>query len=92
MKQIIYNYLTVFGFPIILGLAFRIIFRKSQKGWIVSAVFGAISVIMGILALTVNTYGNETLGLLTISSLTATAVSLVCGGVIKLRSKRKDSK
>ena len=44
--QIIENYLVLFILPFCIGAFFRAVFRKKEKGFIVTIVLGVISVIM----------------------------------------------
>lgn len=88
--QIFLNYLTIFIIPVLVGISFRLIFRKKSKAWLVSAVFALITALFGVLTLLLSSGGNESFGLLTISSASALASSLVCGVIIRLAGRKKN--
>lgn len=89
MLQIFLNYLTIIIIPAIIGVIVRLAFMKRRKGYIVSVIFGCISVAAILYASLTYGNGNEGPVLLAFSSLIATATCIVCGGIIKIVKKRK---
>jgi ACR3 family arsenite efflux pump ArsB len=63
MTQEMKNILTLVVVPLIFGIVIRLLLCKKRKGFIVTIVTGALSVLMFLLALAVYTGGNEYLSL-----------------------------
>ena len=89
MLQIFLNYLAIIIIPALIGVIARLAFMKRQKGYIVSVIFGCISVVAILYALLIYSHGDEGPALLAFSSLIATVTSLVCGGIINIVKNRK---
>lgn len=92
MLQIFLNYLTLIIIPALVGVIARLVFMKRRKGYIVSVIFGCISVVACLYALLNYGNGDESPALLAFSSLIATATCFVCGVcgvIIKIVKKRK---
>lgn len=89
MFQIFLNYLTIIIIPALIGVIARLAFMKWRNGYIVSVIFGCISVVAILKALLIYSHGDEGPTLLAFSSLIATATCLVCGGIINIVKSRK---
>ena len=63
MTQEVLNILIIFIIPFILGVVFRVLFRNKKKGWIVSAVCGALVLAMAVIVFAIPSHGNEANGL-----------------------------
>lgn len=63
MTQEMKNILTIFIIPIIVGVVLRLLFLKKSKGFIVTTGEGVLMLLMLLLSETVNTGGNEYLGI-----------------------------
>ncbi len=87
MTQEIKNILMIFVVPIIVGIVFRLLFLKKRKGFIVTTIEGGVSVLMLLLSVTVNTGGNEFLGIWFLITLFAFLGSLVTEIAICIKKK-----
>lgn len=87
MKQIIINYLFVFGLPIIVGLAVRILLQRFNKAYFVTVVFAVLAIVGWIVVNVVPSHGSELYGILAVQATTAFVSSLLTGSVLRLRSK-----
>lgn len=87
MLQIIINYLYIFGLPIIVGLAARILLRRLNKAYFVTVAFAILALIALVVAIVVPSYGSEMYGIMTIQAIAALVSSLLTGLVLRLRSK-----
>lgn len=87
MKQIIINYLFVFGLPIIVGLAVRILFQRFNKAYFTTVVFAVLAVVSWVVVNVVPSHGSELYGILAIQATVAFVSSLLTGLVLKLKSK-----
>lgn len=87
MKQIIINYLFVFGLPIIIGLVVRILLQRFNKAYFVTGVFAVLALMSWILENVVPSHGSELYGVLTVQIAVAFVSSLLIGLVLKLKSK-----
>ncbi len=87
MTQEIKNILTIFIVPVIVGIVFRLLFLKNRKGFVVTAVEGGIALIMFLLTVTVDTQGNEFLGIWFLMTLFAFIGSLVTEIAVIVRKK-----
>ena len=94
MSQEIKNLLTVFVAPIIIGLVFRLVFIKSRKGFLVTVFSGGVTLLMFLLSVTVDTHGNEFLGiwfLITLFTfLGSVAMEIVIFLSNRIKQKRSD--
>lgn len=89
MFQIFLNYLTIIILPALVGVIARLIFMKRRRGYVVSVIFGCISVVACLYALLNGGNGDEGPVLLAFSFLIATTTCLVCGGIVKIVKKKK---
>lgn len=63
MSQIFINIMTIFIIPAIAGIAIRAILYPFRHGYISTMVSGALAAAAWLLAMTIDTHGNEALGL-----------------------------
>ena len=87
MKQIIINYLFVFGFPIIVGLAVRILLGRHNKSYFVTVAFAFLALVGLVVVNVVPSHGSELYGILATQATIAFVSSLLAGLVLKLKSK-----
>ena len=87
MTQEIKNILMIFIAPVIVGIVLRLFFLKKRKGFIVTAVEGGITLLMLSLTLTVDTHGNEFLGIWFLMTLFAFIGCFVTEVAICIRKK-----
>lgn len=87
MTQEIKNILMIFIVPVIVGIVLRLLFLKKRKGFIVTAVEGGIALVMFLLTLTVDTHGNEFLGIWFLMTLFAFIGCFVTEVAICIRKK-----
>ena len=87
MKQIIINYLFVFGLPIIVGLAVRILLQRFNKAYFTTVVFAVLAVLSWVVVNVVPSHGSELYGILAIQATVAFASYLLTGLVLKLKPK-----
>ena len=87
MKQIIINYLFVFGLPIIVGLGVRILLQRFNKAYCVTVVFAVLALVGWVVVNVVPSHGSELYGILAVQATTAFVSSLLTGLVLRLKSK-----
>ena len=87
MKQIIINYLFVFGLPIIVGLAVRILFQRLNKACFSTVTFAVLALVGWVVVNVVPSNGSELYGILATQATVAFVSSLLTGLVLKLKSK-----
>ena len=87
MKQIIINYLIVFGLPIIVGLGVRILLQRFNKAYFVTVVFAVLALVGWVVVNVVPSHGSELYGILAVQATTAFVSSLLTGLVLRLKSK-----
>ena len=88
MKQIIINYLFVIGFPIIVGLAVHILFRRFGKAYLATVVFAVLALVGWIVAKAAPSNGSEMYGMLATQATLAFVSCVLTGLVLKLKSKK----
>ena len=77
MKQIIINYLFVFGLPIIVGLAVRILLQQFNKAYFVTVVFAVLALVGWVVVSVVPSHGSELYGILAVQALSLIHISFV---------------
>ena len=82
MKTIIINYLWIFGLPLLIGIALRVLLNRFRKASLVTAVLGIVTLIAWCIAMFNPIQGSEMFGLLAIQATTAFATSFVTGLVL----------
>ena len=87
MKQIIINYLFVFGLPIIVGLGVRILFQRFNKAYFTTVSFAVLSLVGWVVVNVVPSNGSELYWILATQATVAFISSLLTGLVLKLKSK-----
>ena len=87
MKQIIINYLFVFGLPIIVGLGVRILFQRFNKAYFTTVAFAVLALMGWVVVNVVPSNGSELYGILATQATVAFVSSLLTGLVLKLKSK-----
>ena len=87
MKQIIINYLFVFGLPIIVGLGVRILFQRFNKAYFTTVAVAVFSLGGWVVVNVVPSNGSELYGILATQATVAFVSSLLTGLVLKLKSK-----
>ena len=87
MKQIIINYLFVFGLPIIIGLAVRILLRRFDKACFSTVAFAVLALAAWVVVHVVPSNGSELYGILATQATVAFVSSLLTGLVLKSKSK-----
>ena len=91
MKQIIINYLFIFGFPIIAGLAIRVLLQRFNKAYFVTVAFAILSLVGWVVVNAVPSHGSELYGILAMQATSAFVSSLTTGLVLRLKSKTASS-
>ncbi len=91
MKQIIINYLFVFGFPIIIGLAVRILLKRFSKAYFATVAFAVLALVGWVVVNVVSSHGSELYGILAVQASTAFVSSLLAGLVLRLRPKTRSA-
>ena len=86
MKQIIINYLFVFGLPIIVGLGVRILFQRFNKAYFSTVAFAVLALVGWVVVNAVPSNGSELYRILATQATVAFASSLLTGLVLKLKS------
>ena len=87
MKQIIINYLFVFGLPIIIGLAVRILFQRFNKAYFSTVAFAVLALVGWVVVNAVPSNGSELYRILATQATVAFVSSLLTGLVLKSKSK-----
>ena len=87
MKQIIINYLFVFGLPIIVGLGVRILFQRFNKAYFTTVAFAVLALVGWVVVNVVPSHGSELYGILATQATVAFVSSLLTGLVLKSKSK-----
>ena len=87
MKQIIINYLFVFGLPIIVGLGVRILFQRFNIAYFTTVAFAVLSLVGWVVVNVVPSNGSELYWILATQTTVAFISSLLTGLVLKLKSK-----
>ena len=85
MKQIIVNYLFIFGLPVIIGLAVRIILQRFNKAYLATALFAILTAIGWCVANTIPSYRSELHAILAIQATAAFVSSLLTGLILRLK-------
>ena len=85
MKQIIVNYLFIFGLPVIIGLAVHIILQRFNKAYLATALFAILTAIGWCVANTIPSYGSELHAILAIQATAAFISSLLTGLILRLK-------
>ena len=93
MKQIIINYLLIFGLPLVVGFLIRMLLQRLNKSYLVTVVFAILAVVGWLVVLIVPSHGSESNGLLAIQATVAFGSSLLAGLILRLKAKtdKKDS-
>lgn len=92
MKQIIINYLFVFGLPIIVGVVARILLRRFSKAYFTTIAFAVLTLVGWVAAIAVPSNGSELYGILAIQATVAFVSSLLTGLVLQSKSKTSSAK
>lgn len=87
MKQIIINYLLIFGLPLVVGFLIRMLLQRLNKSYLVTVVFAALTVIAWLVVLIVPSHGSESNGLLAIQATVAFGSSLLTGLILRLKAR-----
>ena len=87
MKQVIINYLFVVGFPIIVGLAVRLLLQRFNKAYFATVAFAVLALVGWVVVNVIHSNGSEMYGILATQATIAFVSSLLAGLVLKLRSK-----
>ena len=87
MKQIIINYLFIFGLPIIVGLAVRSLLKGFNKAYFATVAFAVLALAGWIAVNVVPLHGSEMYGILATQATIAFVSSLLTGLVLRLKSK-----
>lgn len=87
MKQIIINYPFVFGLPMIVGSAVRVLLKRFSKAYFATAVFAVLALVGWVVVNVVPSHGSELYGILAVQATTAFVSSLLAGLVLGLKSK-----
>ena len=82
MKTIIINYLWIFGLPLLIGIALRVLLNRFRKAYLVTAVLGIVTLIAWCIVIFNPIPGNEMFGIFGIQATTAFAASFVTGLVL----------
>lgn len=82
---IVLNNLVVFVLPFLCGLLLRLLLRKAQKGWLVTAVFAVLTVVTTAIAFNPPVSGNEYYGIRMYQCLCAAAGSMLVGLMLRLK-------
>ena len=80
--QVFMNHLYIFVFPFLLGALVRLMFRKEEKGWIVSPVVAVVSGVLTVVAFAAPNYGIAANALLMYQAVCLLAGSLLTGAVL----------
>ncbi|MBO4953625.1 MAG: hypothetical protein J6D04_00560 [Clostridia bacterium] len=92
MKQIIINYLFVFGLPIIVGVVARILLRRFSKAYFTTIAFAVLTLVGWGVAIAVPSKGSELYGILATQATVAFVSSLLTGLVLQSKSKTSSAK
>ena len=87
MEQIIWNYISIFGIPLLAGVLVRLAFFKFRKGFIITLIGAILTLVHFIIMLNPPVNGNEGYALMTLAMLCATVGAAVVGVVIRWRNK-----
>lgn len=87
MKQIIINYLFVFGLPILVGFVVRILFQRFNKAYFTTAAFAVFVLAGWVVVNVVPSKGSELYGILATQATVAFVSSLLTGLVLKSKLK-----
>lgn len=94
MKQIIINYLFIFGLPILVGLVVRILFQRFSKAYFTTVAFAVFTLAGWVVVNVVPSNGSELYGILATQATVAFISSLLTGLVLKsnVKATSADSK
>ena len=92
MKQIIINYLFVFGLPIIVGMVVRILLRQLSKAYFTTIAFAVLTFVGWVVAIAVPSNGSELYGIWATQATVAFVSSLLTGLVLQSKSKTSSAK
>ena len=87
MKQIIINYLFIFGLPIIVGFTIRVLLQRFIKAFFVTAAFAILTLVGWVVVNAVPSHGSELYGILAMQATSAFVSSLLTGLVLRMKSK-----
>ncbi len=88
MKQIIMNYLFIFGLPLIVGFTVRVLLNHFRMAYLTTVAFGIAALIDWCILQTNPTPGSELFWILTMHAACAFAASLLTGTVCRLIRKK----
>ena len=93
MRQIIWNYLCLFGVPAAIGCVVRFLLRRLRRAYCVSIIFVILAAIAWIAAYIIPSRGSELYGIRALQ-VTATAAGSLLTGLVFFVKKRvcKDEK
>lgn len=91
MKQIIMNYLFIYGLPIIIGSAIRILLQRFNKAYLATVLFAVLALWVLAIVNVVPAHGSERYGILAVQTTTAFATSLLTGLLLRLKSKTRSA-
>lgn len=92
MNQIVLNYFIIFVIPIIIGFVVRFFMNRFNKAYLVTIVFGALTLFAWIVSFVVDSHGSEMYGIRALQTTTMFISSFLLGFVFKLRLKNTSSK
>ena len=87
MKQIVMNYLFIYGLPMIAGFAVRILLQRFNKAYFATVAFAVLTLVGWVVYNVIPSYGSELYGILAMQATAAFVSSLLTGLVLKLKSK-----
>ena len=87
MKQIVMNYLFIYGLPMIAGFAVRILLQRFNKAYFATVAFAVLTLVGWVVYNVIPSYGSELYGILAMQVTAAFVSSLLIGLVLKLKAK-----
>lgn len=77
MLQIVQNYLLIFIIPFLVGTAVRLLCRRVNKAYFITAAFAVLAIIAWVVAFVIPSYGSELYALIA-----AQATSVAVGALL----------
>lgn len=85
MLQIVKNYLIIFIIPFLVGVAVRLLCRRVNKAYFITAAFAVLAIIAWVVAFVVPSHGSELYALIAAQATTAAVGTLLLELVLQIK-------
>lgn len=85
MLQIVKNYLMIFIIPFLVGVAVRLLCRRVNKAYFITAAFAVLAIIAWVVAFVIPSYGSELYALIAAQATSAAVGALLIELVLQIK-------